>query len=144
MDRMMADDLLQRVCIRVQDSMDEILTNFSGDAKITVLVRTPGKPTADFCMTSDDLDEVLAMVHRRKGDAAPAPQVAGLWSISSQGSWYVENTQAHSYTTVGISKDGNVKALAVSVGDNDEGDFIVAALNFYEKHLGQVEDKNDD
>lgn len=74
---MMGDDILQRVCVRVQDSMDEILTNFSGEAKITVLVRTPGKPTADFCMTSDDLDKVLAMVHRRKGDApTPAPQVA--------------------------------------------------------------------
>lgn len=65
--------------------------------------------------------------------------VAGPWSISSQGNWYVENTRAHSYTTVGISKDGTVKALAVSTGSDDEGDFIVAALNFYEKHLSQAE-----
>lgn len=64
-------DLLQRAAERVQDSMDEILANFKPGAKITVLVRTPGKPTADFCMTSDDLDEVIAMVHRRKGDTPP-------------------------------------------------------------------------
>ena len=66
-------DLLQRAAERVQDSMDEILANFKPGAKITVLVRTPDKPTADFCMTSDDLDEVIAMVQRRKGEA-PSPQ----------------------------------------------------------------------
>jgi hypothetical protein len=71
-------ELLQRAAERVQDSMDEILTNFKLGAKITVLVRTPDKPTADFCMTSDDLDEVIAMVQRRKGDnlspqTKPAP-----------------------------------------------------------------------
>tara|TARA_R110002012_G_C11673164_1_gene613298 strand:+ start:9819 stop:10046 length:228 start_codon:yes stop_codon:yes gene_type:complete len=64
-------DLLQRAAERVQDSMDEILANFKPGAKITVLVRTPDKPNADFCMTSDDLDEVIAMVQRRKGDTPP-------------------------------------------------------------------------
>jgi hypothetical protein len=64
-------DLLQRAAERVQESMDEILANFKPGAKITVLVRTPDKPTADFCMTSDDLDEVIAMVQRRKGDSQP-------------------------------------------------------------------------
>lgn len=86
----MAYDILQRVCVRVQDSMDEILTNFSGEAKITVLVRTPGKPTADFCMTSDDLDEVLAMVHRRKGDVPPAPQLAGIEEGIERAARYIE------------------------------------------------------
>ena len=66
-------DLLQRAAERVQDSMDEILANFKPGAKITVLVRTPDKPTADFCMTSDDLDEVIAMVQRRKGEAPSPP-----------------------------------------------------------------------
>lgn len=66
-------DLLQRAAERVQASMDEILANFKPGAKITVLVRTPDKPTADFCMTSDDLDEVIAMVQRRKGET-PSPQ----------------------------------------------------------------------
>jgi hypothetical protein len=75
----MTDDLLQRAAERVQDSMDEILANFKPGAKITVLVRTPGKPTADFCMTDDDLDEVIAMVHRRKGENPPAnPQMRGI------------------------------------------------------------------
>ncbi len=58
--------LLQQVAQDVQDHMDAIIGNFKPGAKITVLVRTPGKPTADFCMTSDDLDEVAAMVQRRK------------------------------------------------------------------------------
>lgn len=50
--------------------MDEILTNFKPGAKITVLVRTPGKPNADFCLTSDDLEEVADMVKRRQKAAA--------------------------------------------------------------------------
>jgi len=58
-------DLLQRVAEDVQDHMDAILKNFKLDAKITVLVRFPGKPTADFCMTGDDLPAVADMVHRR-------------------------------------------------------------------------------
>lgn len=66
-------EVLQRAAERVQDSMDEILANFKAGAKITVLVRTPGKPTADFCMTSDTLDEVAAMIERRKAEI-PAPQ----------------------------------------------------------------------
>lgn len=67
-------ELLQRAAERLQDSMDDILSNFKAGAKITVLVRTPGKPTADFCMTDDDLDEVIAMVQRRKGEAPPQPR----------------------------------------------------------------------
>ena len=59
-------DLLQIVGERVQFNMDRILTNFKGDVKITVLVRTPGKDTADFCMTNDDLAEVEKMVRRRR------------------------------------------------------------------------------
>ena len=60
-------DLLQLAAERVQDSMDEILANFRPGAKITVLVRTPGKPTADFCMTSDDLDEVIGVTRGSLG-----------------------------------------------------------------------------
>jgi hypothetical protein len=70
-------DLLQQAAENVQARMDEILTNFKTGAKITVLVRTVGKPTADFCMTNDDLSEVLAMVHRRKGEAARTPSNQG-------------------------------------------------------------------
>lgn len=58
---------------RVADCMDQILTNFKDGAKITVLVRYPEKPNADFCLTDDDLDEVIAMVQRRK-DGTPSPQ----------------------------------------------------------------------
>lgn len=63
------DDLLQRAAERVQDSMDAILANFKPGAKITVLVRTPDTPTADFCMSDDNLWEVTAMVQRRMAAA---------------------------------------------------------------------------
>lgn len=55
---------------RIQNLMDEILTNFKPGALITVLVRTPGMPTADFCLTSDDLEEVGDMIKRRQEAAA--------------------------------------------------------------------------
>lgn len=90
-----------------------------------------------------NITDEMVLAAAPKDDPTTTVKMTGPWSISSQGSWYVENTQAHSYTTVGISKNGNVKALAVSIGDNDEGDFIVAALNFYEKHLSQVEGQSD-
>lgn len=74
----MANDLVQRVAESVQDSMDEILAKFKPGARISVLVRTPGKPTADFCMTDDDLEEVIAMVRRRQGEAlTTSPKVEG-------------------------------------------------------------------
>lgn len=45
--------------------MGEILKLFKPGRKITILVRLPD-PEADFCMTSDEMDDVLAMVARRK------------------------------------------------------------------------------
>ncbi|MBD8665262.1 hypothetical protein IFT59_18640 [Rhizobium sp. CFBP 8752] len=62
--------------------MDKILTNFKSGSKITVLVRAPGKPNADFCLTDDDLDEVIAMVRRRKGEAPP--QTTSLLELMDQ------------------------------------------------------------
>lgn len=55
---------LKIVAENVQDCMDEILSNFKPGALITVLVRRPGDPEQDFCMTSDDLTEVAIMVTR--------------------------------------------------------------------------------
>lgn len=46
--------------------LDEILEHFKKPAKITVLIRRPGLPEQDFCMTDDDLAEVAAMVERRR------------------------------------------------------------------------------
>lgn len=81
----MTDDRVRDAAERVQNSMDEILSNFRAGALITVLVRTPDKPAADFCMTSDDLDEVIAMVNRRKAGKAisdPAPQTGATGSTA--------------------------------------------------------------
>lgn len=45
--------------------MDEILSHFKPDTKITVLIRTPGNPNADFCLTNDDLSAIPDMIERR-------------------------------------------------------------------------------
>lgn len=58
--------LLSEVQEDVSRHMDEILRCFKSGAKITVLVRSPGYPDRDFVMTNDDLDELTAMIARRK------------------------------------------------------------------------------
>lgn len=67
----MTDERLQRAMECAQNCMDEILTHFKPGAKITLLVRRPGNNNADFCMSSDNLEEVMAMVCRRKDAASP-------------------------------------------------------------------------
>lgn len=62
---------LEEVQAIVAGHMDSILSNFKHGAKITVLVRTPGKDNADFCMTNDDLDQATAMIERRKQEHRP-------------------------------------------------------------------------
>lgn len=49
----------------VQLHMSEILSCFKPGRKITVLVRTPGDPEADVCLSDDDMAEVVAMAERR-------------------------------------------------------------------------------
>jgi len=63
---------LQYVQESVSDHMDEILALFKSGAKICVLVRTPHHPDRDFMMTNDHLDELAAMIQRRK-DALKSP-----------------------------------------------------------------------
>lgn len=48
------------------DAMDRIKACFKPGAEITVLVRAPGYPDRDFCMTDDSPDEIIAMMTRRK------------------------------------------------------------------------------
>lgn len=48
------------------DCMDKIKACFKPGVKITVLVRAPGFPDCDFCMTDDEPDEIIAMMTRRK------------------------------------------------------------------------------
>lgn len=56
----------------VAGHMDDILKCFKAGAKITVLVRTPDKPTADFMMTDDDPAEAIALIQRRQAEAMAA------------------------------------------------------------------------
>lgn len=53
----------------VSSCMDDMLACFKPVMKITVLIRNPENPEGDFCMTDDDLDEVVAMIMRRKEQA---------------------------------------------------------------------------
>lgn len=62
--------LLSEVQEDVSCHMDEILRCFKPGAKIAVLVRSPGYPHRDFVMTNDDLDELTAMIARRKSMGA--------------------------------------------------------------------------
>lgn len=50
--------------------MNEIKACFKPGAKITVLVRAPGYPDRDFCMTDDQPGEIIAMMERRKAAGA--------------------------------------------------------------------------
>lgn len=59
-------DPLSLVKEEVATRMDEILGMFKPGAKISVLVRTPGNPDADFMMTNDALEEAMALLERRK------------------------------------------------------------------------------
>ena len=59
-------DALEDLQLDCQDCMDRILGHFKPGRKITVLVRSPDQPTADFCMTNDDLAAVAEMVERRR------------------------------------------------------------------------------
>lgn len=61
----------------VADRMSEILGFFKPGAKITLLVRRPGEPEQDFCLTNDDLTEVTAMIARRLAAGAAIMEVVG-------------------------------------------------------------------
>lgn len=50
----------------VADRMDEITAQFKPAVKITVAVRIPGNDDADFLMTNDTIDDVVALLQRRK------------------------------------------------------------------------------
>jgi len=65
---------LENVQEMVSECMDQIVANFKAGAKITVLIRVPGNDEADFLMTSDDLDNVIDAVQRRKAAGLTGPQ----------------------------------------------------------------------
>ena len=107
---------------RIQDHMDEILTNFKPGAQITVLVRTPGKPTADFCLTSDDLSEVAAMIKRRQEAAASAASAPELHQALKTALDHIEHMAAfignqkagYSFESLGEDMPGMRAALKSS------------------------------
>lgn len=55
---------------QVAERMDEILTFFKKPAKITIIVRRPGLPDQDLCMTDDEPQEIIDLMLRRKKEAA--------------------------------------------------------------------------
>ena len=57
--------------------MSEILAFFKPGAKITLLVRRPGAPEQDFCLTNDNLDEVIPMIERRLAAGKAVMEVVG-------------------------------------------------------------------
>lgn len=59
--------------------------------------------------------------------------MTGAWSTCGQEPWYVDNDEAHTYSSVGLSKDGEVKAIAVWTGERDHADGMVAALNGFDR-----------
>lgn len=61
----MESETLKIVQHQVGAHMDKILKLFKPGKKITVLVRSPGFPEQDFCLTDDEDAEVAAMVARR-------------------------------------------------------------------------------
>ena len=56
---------IDEVVSTTESAMDQILSCFKPDCKITVLVRSPDNPKADFCLTNDELTDVAEMVQRR-------------------------------------------------------------------------------
>lgn len=57
----------QQVQYNIGVYMDRIRSNFSGDALITVIVRTPDDVERDFVMTNDTLVEISTLIDRHKG-----------------------------------------------------------------------------
>lgn len=63
---------LQEVGEIIENHLNDIAMLFKPGAKLTFIARTPGNPDADMLMTIDSLDEIAALVQRRK-DAVEAP-----------------------------------------------------------------------
>lgn len=117
---------------RVADCMDQILTNFKDGAKITVLVRYPEKPNADFCLTDDDLDEVIAMVQRRKGEAPPQPNLVGDGWFSQVVSFLVKHGMLDEREEYDISDVMTALVDNYEPRSNDDGDAIDAIQRLME------------
>lgn len=57
--------LLEEVQQTIGRYMELIVGCFKPGARITVIVRMPGFPDQDFCMTSDDPQQAIALLERR-------------------------------------------------------------------------------
>lgn len=57
---------LERVRRDVGDLLYRASKHFKPGARMTIIARQPGKPEQDFVLTDDTLDEIAALVERRK------------------------------------------------------------------------------
>jgi hypothetical protein len=56
--------------IAIESHLVEIEKLFKRGAKLTLVVRIPGNDEADVVLTTDDLDEAIHAIGRRKGDGS--------------------------------------------------------------------------
>lgn len=57
---------LDQVNAYASQRLDDIRSCFKPGAKLFLAVRAPGYPERDFVLTDDNLDEVMALIERRK------------------------------------------------------------------------------
>lgn len=57
---------LQYIAADCSDHMSAVAKHFKAGAEVTLIVRAPGYPERDFMLTNDNLDEVAAVIERRK------------------------------------------------------------------------------
>lgn len=58
--------LVEHVGHEIADRLADIEGYFKPGVKLTLLVRRPGLPEQDVCVTNDNFDDMLAMIQRRK------------------------------------------------------------------------------
>jgi hypothetical protein len=70
---------LQYIANDCGDHMNAVAKHFKAGAEVTLIVRSPGFPERDFMLTNDDLDEVAAVIERRKkiNTTRVSPQTSG-------------------------------------------------------------------
>lgn len=63
---------LRRTVAAVSTHMDAIRALFIPEVRVTLIVRTPGFDGRDFMLSEDELDEVIALIERRRAGSTNA------------------------------------------------------------------------